>query len=318
MFLFNMEIVHYSVLKNEVLSFLKPDRPGQLFVDCTTGEGGHSEALLKAYPDIRLICLDADSSIMGVAKERLAGYSDRVRFFNTWFNHFFASYPLGDERPDRILFDLGISTYHYEKSGRGFSFRKDEPLDMQLGSDLRTGAGDLVNTLSAEKLADIIYRFGEERYSRRIARAVEEARKTEEIRTSAALADIVYRAVPEAYRHGKIHPATRTFQALRIAVNSELTRLPEALDKALEILAPGGKMGVITFHSLEDRIVKQFFKEKEKDCICPQEAPRCTCGRNHRQVNIITKHPVVPGEEEIRENSASRSSKLRVAEKVAV
>ena len=313
-----MEIVHYSVLKNEVLSFLEPDRPGQLLVDCTTGEGGHSEAFLSKYPDIKLICLDADANIMKVAKERLAGFSDRVRFFNTWFNHFFASYPLGDERPDRILFDLGISTYHYEKSGRGFSFRKDEPLDMQLGSDLKTGAGDLVNTLSEEKLADIIYNFGEERYSRRIARAVAAVRLEKKINTSAELADIVYRAVPEAYRHGRIHPATRTFQALRIAVNSELTRLPEALENALAVLAPGGKMGVITFHSLEDRIVKQFFKEKEKECICPQEAPRCTCGRNHRQVKILTKHPVVPGEEEIRENSPSRSSKLRVVEKVAL
>ncbi len=313
-----MEIVHYSVLKNEVLSFLEPDRPGQLLVDCTTGEGGHSEAFLSKYPDMKLICLDADANIMKVAQERLAGFSDRVRFFNTWFNHFFASYPLGDERPDRILFDLGISTYHYEKSGRGFSFRKDEPLDMQLGSDLKTGAGDLVNTLSEEKLADIIYNFGEERYSRRIARAVAAARLEKKINTSAELADIVYRAVPEAYRHGRIHPATRTFQALRIAVNSELTRLPEALENALAVLAPGGKMGVITFHSLEDRIVKQFFKEKEKECICPQEAPRCTCGRNHRQVKILTKHPVVPGEEEIRENSPSRSSKLRVVEKVAL
>ena len=312
-----MEIVHYSVLKNEVLSYLKPSKPGELFIDCTTGEGGHSEALLKTYPDIKLICLDADAEIMKVAKERLAPFGDRVCFYNTWFNQFFANYPLDAKQPDKILFDLGISTYHYEKSGRGFSFRKDEKLDMQLGSDLEISASDIVNSYPQEKLADIIYNYGEERYSRRIAKAIDVARKVSQITTASTLAELVYHAVPEVCRHGKIHPATRTFQALRIAVNGELFRLGEALEKALGVLAPGGRMGVITFHSLEDRIVKQFFKEKEKDCICPEEALRCTCGRNHRVVNIITKKPVTPTEKEIDENSASRSSKLRVAEKVA-
>ncbi|MBR5672234.1 MAG: 16S rRNA (cytosine(1402)-N(4))-methyltransferase RsmH, partial [Spirochaetales bacterium] len=221
-------------------------------------------------------------------------------------------------RPDKILFDLGISTYHYEKSGRGFSFRKEEPLSLELGGDLVVSAADMVNNYPAERLADIIYNYGEERYSRRIAKAIVEARASEPITTAAQLADVVYHAVPEGYRHGKIHPATRTFQALRIAVNGELERLGEALDKALEVLAPGGRIGVITFHSLEDRIVKNFFRDKEKDCICPDSAPRCTCGRNHRKVNIITKKPVVPSDAEIAENAASRSSKLRVAEKVAV
>jgi len=312
-----MEIVHYSVLKNEVLSYLKPSGAGELFIDCTTGEGGHSEALLKAYPDIKLVCLDADAEIMNVAKERLAPFGDRVRFYNRWFNRFFAAYPLGDERPDKILFDLGISTYHYEKSGRGFSFRKDEKLDMQLGPDLEVSASDIVNSYPQEKLADILYNYGEERYSRRIAKAICEARDDSLITTASALAEIVYHAVPVACHRGRIHPATRTFQALRIAVNGELSNLSEALEKALAVLAPGGRMGVITFHSLEDRIVKQFFKEKEKDCICPEEAIRCTCGRNHRVVNIVTKKPVVPDEKETVENSASRSAKFRVAEKVS-
>ena len=280
-----MEAVHYSVLKSEVLSYLKPTRAGELFIDCTTGEGGHSEALLSAYPD---------------------------------FNRFFADYPTSFRRPDKILFDLGISTYHYEKSGRGFSFRKDEPLSMELGADLVVSAADMVNNYPAERLADIIYNYGEERYSRRIAKAIVESREKGAITTAAQLADVVWHAVPEGYRHGKIHPATRTFQALRIAVNGELERLPEALNKALEVLVPGGRMAVITFHSLEDRIVKNFFRDKEKDCICPDSAPRCTCGRNHRMVNIITKKPVVPSDAEIAENAASRSSKLRVAEKVAV
>ena len=313
-----MEAVHYSVLKSEVLSYLKPTRAGELFIDCTTGEGGHSEALLSAYPDIKLICLDADNNILKVAQERLAPFKGRVQFCNTWFNRFFADYPTSSQRPDKILFDLGISTYHYEKSGRGFSFRKDEPLSMELGADLVVSAADMVNNYPAERLADIIYNYGEERYSRRIAKAIVEERENGAITTAAQLADVVWHAVPEGYRHGKIHPATRTFQALRIAVNGELERLPEALNKALEVLVPGGRMAVITFHSLEDRIVKNFFRDKEKDCICPDSAPRCTCGRNHRMVNIITKKPVVPSDAEIAENAASRSSKLRVAEKVAV
>ena len=313
-----MEVVHYSVLKSEVLSYLKPTRAGELFIDCTTGEGGHSEALLSTYPDIKLVCLDADKNILKVAEERLAPYKGRVQFCNTWFNHYFANYPTDSPAPDKILFDLGISTYHYEKSGRGFSFRKDEPLSMELGADLVVSAADMVNNYPAERLADIIYNYGEERYSRRIAKAIAQARENGSITTAAQLADIVWHAVPESYRHGKIHPATRTFQALRIAVNGELERLPQALNDALQVLSPGGRIGVITFHSLEDRIVKNFFRDKEKDCICPDSAPRCTCGRNHRMVNIITKKPVSPSEAEIKENAASRSSKLRVAEKVAV
>ena len=313
-----MEVVHYSVLKDEVLSYLKPSGAGELYIDCTTGEGGHSEALLSTYSDINLVCLDADKDILKVAEERLKPFKGRVKFCNTWFNHYLANYPTDSKRPDKILFDLGISTYHYEKSGRGFSFRKDEPLSMELGADLVVSAADMVNNYPAERLADIIYNYGEERYSRRIAKAIAEAREAGAITTAAQLADIVYHAVPEAYRHGKIHPATRTFQALRIAVNGELERLSEALDNALKVLAPGGRIGVITFHSLEDRIVKNFFRDKEKDCICPDSAPRCTCGRNHRMVNIITKKPVVPSDKEIKENAASRSSKLRVAEKVAV
>lgn len=149
-----MEIVHYSVLKNEVVSFLKPDRPGELFVDCTTGEGGHSEALLSVYPDIELTCLDTDAGILGIAQQRLEPFLGRVSFCNTWFNNYFENYPADMRRPDKILFDLGISTYHYEKSGRGFSFRKDEPLSMQLGSGMEVSAGDMVNNYPADKLAD--------------------------------------------------------------------------------------------------------------------------------------------------------------------
>ena len=310
-----MEIVHYSVMKNEVVSFLKPDKPGQLLIDATTGEGGHSECFLKRYPDLNIVCLDADADIMNVAKKRLECFGDQVRFYNKWFNAFFREYPGNLERPDRILFDLGISTFHYEKAERGFSFRKDEKLDMRLEKGLELSAGDIVNSYPQKELADIIYEYGEERYSRRIAEAIAAERKINKIETTGELAEVIWNSVPVSYRHGRIHPATRTFQALRIAVNGELARLKEALEGALTILKPGGRMGVITFHSLEDRIVKHYFREMAKECVCPPEVPVCNC-RGVRIVELLTKKPVVPADEEIMDNMPSRSSKLRVIEKV--
>jgi len=310
-----MEIVHYSVMKNEVVSFLKPDKPGQLLIDATTGEGGHSECFLKRYPDLSIVCLDADADIMNVAKKRLECFGDQVRFYNKWFNVFFREYPENLERPDRILFDLGISTFHYEKAQRGFSFRKDEKLDMRLEKGLELSAGDIVNSYPQKELADIIYEYGEERYSRRIAEAIVTERKINKINTTGELAEVIWNSVPVSYRHGRIHPATRTFQALRIAVNGELARLKEALEGALSILKPGGRMGVITFHSLEDRIVKHYFREMAKECICPPEVPVCSC-RGVRIVELLTKKPVIPADEEIMDNMPSRSSKLRVIEKV--
>ena len=310
-----MDIVHYSVLQKEVVSFLKPDKPGQILVDCTTGEGGHTELFLKTYPDMKVICLDADSSILEVARERLKDFSSSITFYNQWFNQFFRDYPDNINRPDRILFDLGISTYHYEKSERGFSFRKEEKLDMRLDRNLEQSAADIVNNYPETELADIIFKYGEERYSRRIASAIVRDRKMSRYENAKQLADTVWKAVPSAYRKGRNHPATKTFQALRIIVNGELARLEEALDAALKVLKPGGRMGVISFHSLEDRIVKHFFKKMSLECICPPEAPVCSC-RGKSIVKILTKKPVAPEEAEIRENLPSRSSKLRVVEKV--
>ncbi len=310
-----MDIVHYSVLKEEVLSLLVPARPDMLLVDCTLGEGGHSEAFLEKYPALKVVGLDADSTIMDVARKRLSSYGDRIRFYNTWFNLFFRDYPLGGERPGLILFDLGISVYHYEKSGRGFSFRKDEILDMRLEKDLEITAMDIVNNYPEEELADLIYKYGEERYSRRIARAIIRERKNGLIETTGQLADVIWSSVPPDYRHGRIHPGTRTFQALRIAVNGELARLESALENALKLLEPGGRMAVISFHSLEDRIVKRFFQEKNKACTCPPEWPVCKCG-GRRIVNILTKKPVRPTEEETKKNPPSRSSRMRVVEKL--
>lgn len=310
-----MDIVHYSVMQKEVLDYLQPAEENSLLVDGTLGEGGHSELFLGRYPEMRVVGLDADASILEVARKRLAPYGSRFRSYNQWFDSFFRHYPLGDERPDLVLFDLGISVFHYEKAGRGFSFQRNEPLDMRLHGGLESSARDIVNNYPEEELANLIYTYGEERYSRRIAGAINRARREGEIGTTGELADIIRGCVPPAYRRGRIHPATRTFQALRIAVNGELARLEDALARGLATLRPGGRMGVITFHSLEDRIVKWFFREKNKACTCPPDTPICKCG-GRPVVEILTKKPVRPGEEEIAANPPSRSAKLRVIRKL--
>ncbi|MCI6810197.1 MAG: 16S rRNA (cytosine(1402)-N(4))-methyltransferase RsmH [Spirochaetia bacterium] len=315
-----MEIVHKPVLLNECLEYLSPiGEPFEnhaVMIDSTLGEGGHTFNFLTKYPNLEVIGLDADAVIQARAKERLSPFGNRIHFFNGWFNQFYENYPAEYEKPDLILFDLGISVFHYEKSERGFSFRYDEKLDMRLNPLSETSAADLVNDLSEEKLADLIYLYGEEKLSRRIAKAIVEARKGGRIESSKALAEIIWNAVPGNYRYGPIHPATRTFQALRIAVNSELKRLPGALNAAFNDLKVGGKMGVITFHSLEDRIVKNYFRNLGKKCVCPPEVAICRCG-GQQCAEILTHKPVVPTAEEIKDNSPSRSAKLRVIRKLA-
>ena len=272
-----MEIVHTPVLLDECLNYLSPvGEPYEndaLMIDSTLGEGGHTNAFLAKYPGLKVCGLDADAVIQARAKERLSVYGDRVRFYNGWFNDFYTSYPENKRRPNLILFDLGISVFHYERSGRGFSFRYDEALDMRLNPSAGESAADVVNTMPEKQLANMIYLYSDERYSRKIASAIVQVRKNEQIVSSKALADIIYDAVPSAYRHGNIHPATRTFQALRIYVNSELKRLPEAIHNAFNVLECGGKLGVITFHSLEDKIVKNYFRNLGKQCVCPPEFP---------------------------------------------
>lgn len=314
-----MEIVHTPVLLKECLEWLSP--VGEPFendaymIDSTLGEGGHSYNFLTEYNGLHITGLDADPHIQARARERLAPFGERMQFYNGWFNDFYANYPSDARRPDIILFDLGISVYHYEKSGRGFSFRYDEQLDMRLNENAGESAADLVNSMGEEQLANLIYLYAEEKFSRRIASAIVEARRNGRIVSSKALADIIYNAVPGKYRHGPIHPATRTFQALRIAVNSELKRLPEAIHDAFNVLAPGGKMGVITFHSLEDRIVKNYFRNLGKQCVCPPEQPVCICG-GKPCAEVLTRKPLEPSAEEIEMNSPSRSAKLRVVRKL--
>ncbi len=315
-----MEIVHTPVLLNECLEYLSPiGEPFEnhaFMIDSTLGEGGHSNAFLSKFQNLHILGLDADKTIQARARERLSPFGERMQFYNGWFNNFYKNFDFeSQERPNIILFDLGISVYHYEKSGRGFSFRYDEPLDMRLNSDEGESAADIVNTMREEELANLIYLYSDEKMSRRIAKAIVSARSTGKIMSSKALAEIIYDAVPANYRHGPIHPATRTFQALRIAVNSELRRLPEALHAAFNVLQTGGKMGVITFHSLEDRIVKNYFRNLGKQCVCPPEQPKCTCGGTPC-AEILTRKPIEPTTEEVKVNSPSRSAKLRVVRKL--
>ncbi|MDR1902257.1 MAG: 16S rRNA (cytosine(1402)-N(4))-methyltransferase RsmH [Treponema sp.] len=310
-----MEFIHTPVLLEEVIALLGPRKAGELMVDATLGEGGHSFAFLSRFNDLRIIGIDADAGIMERAKERLALFGERVQFYSLWSQDFFAEYPLELKRPDTILIDLGVSLYHYEKSGRGFSFRKDEKLDMRLDTDAGQSAADLIARLPEKELADLLYNNAEERFSRQIARLIVEERSRGRLTSTAALAEIIERAVPPSCRHARVHPATRTFQALRIAVNGELSRLPGLLENSLQVLENGGRLGVISFHSLEDRIVKNFFREKNKNCTCPPEMPICRC-EGHRILTILTRRGLSPGADEIERNPPSRSARLRVVEKI--
>lgn len=315
-----MQPIHVPVLLEECVELLSPRgeafEKDALMIDSTLGEGGHSQAFLERYENLRVCGIDADGAIQTRAKERLSRFGGRVEFFNGWFDEFYANYPLGARKPNLILFDLGISIFHYELSGRGFSFRGEEPLDMRLDGANELSAASIVNGFDEERLADLIFLYGEEKFSRRIARAICERRSVKKIETSAELADLIYGAVPQSARHGKIHPATRTFQALRIAVNGELSRLPSALFDAFNVLEAGGKMGVITFHSLEDRIVKNFFRNLGRDCVCPPNVASCVC-EGRACAEILTRKPVVPSDVEVKMNPPSRSAKLRVVRKIA-
>jgi 16S rRNA (cytosine1402-N4)-methyltransferase len=303
---------HTPVLLDEVLETLKP-LPGQRFIDGTLGAGGHTEAILNAStPGGQVLGLDADPAALSVARQRLAPYADRVRLVKANFSQMADIARSHSFIPvDGILLDLGLSSMQLSDPKRGFSFQEEGPLDMRYDPDNPTTAADLVNSLPQAELADLIYRFGEERRSRAIARAIVAARP---LHTTRELADVIARAVG-GRRKSRIHPATRAFQALRIAVNNELDALSITLPQAINLLATGGRIAVIAFHSLEDRIVKNFFSRESKDCICPPEQPTCTC--SHRAtLRIITRKPISASSEEININPRARSTKLRVAERI--
>ncbi|MDR0568131.1 MAG: 16S rRNA (cytosine(1402)-N(4))-methyltransferase RsmH [Spirochaetaceae bacterium] len=300
-----MDFVHTPVLPEETIQLLGPRENGELMVDATLGEGGHSHAFLSRFPNLRIIGIDADREIQNIARKRLSLFGDRIEWYTGWSQDFFSQTFPENRQPDTILIDLGISLYHYLNAGRGFSFTRDEPLDMRLDPTRGQTAEDLIAGLSEQALANLIYANAEERYSRRIARSIKAQGR---IRSSAVLADAVSRAVPQAYRRGPVHPATKTFLALRIAVNRELESLPSLLEKALISLKPGGRMGVISFHSLEDRIVKNFFREHRKNS---PSAPIHKGGI----VSLLSRKGIIPGPEEMRNNPRSRSARLRVVEK---
>jgi len=310
-----MEYTHTPVLPEEAINLLGPRGNNELMIDANTGEGGLSYEFLSRFPELKIVCIDADSVILEIAKKRLSEFSGRVYFYSGWSQDFFAEYPSELKRPDTILFDLGVSLFHYKKSGKGFGFEKDEYLDMRLDASNGPTAADILARLPERELADLLFNNAGEKYSRRIASLIVRERQAGTITTTSALADLVQRAVPGSYRYGPIHPATRTFQALRIAVNGELSGLPAILEGAFRVLELGGRLGVISFHSLEDRIVKNFFRSKNKNCTCPQQAPICRC-EGRRSVNMLTKKGIVPTREEIERNPPSRSARLRVVEKV--
>lgn len=303
--------MHEPVLYHEIILALQP-RPGGYYVDGTVGAGGHAKGILEASsPDGKLLGLDLDPQALTLAKEHLAPFGDRVTLKR-------ASYPtmleqleaLGWETVHGIVFDLGLSSMQLDTPERGFSFRSEAPLDMRFDPQAETSAADLVNNWPEADLADLIYRYGEERRSRQIARAIVAARP---IFTTTQLANVV----AKVNRSGKkgIHPATLTFQALRIATNQELDAIERVLPIAIKVLAPGGCLAVISFHSLEDRIVKQFFRRESQDCLCPPRQPICTC--DHKAIlTELTRKPIRPSEAEIYENPRARSARLRVAKKL--
>jgi 16S rRNA (cytosine1402-N4)-methyltransferase len=309
--------IHKPVLLEEVTTVLNDRKEELVFIDATLGEGGHAEVFLSRNPRLILFGIEKDRSILERARQRLDRFAPRVRLFRMDYYEFFRSVTeLVDRSPQRIFFDLGVSMFHYQASGRGFSFRRPETLDMRLDIEKDTTAGQLIATSSKEELTDLIRRFGEERYASKISAAIVAEREQGAIEDSHTLAQIIWKAVPPSYRYGKTHPATRTFQALQIAVNRELEMLEGSLPLAFACLSTGGRMGVISFHSLEDRIVKRFFQERNKSCTCPPESPICQCG-GLRRARLLTRKPVMAGDAEIRQNPASRSARFRVLEKIA-
>ena len=306
---------HKPVLLEECLTALNI-KPDGIYVDGTLGRAGHSlEIVKKLTGKGRLICLDRDETAIEAAKIRLADYLDRVTLVHSNFSRIAeVLHQLDIPGVDGMLFDLGVSSPQLDEARRGFSYMHDAPLDMRMDRTAALTARDVVNDWSYEDLRRILFEYGEERYAPAIAKRICQHREQKPIETTLELADIIRSAMPASALREKQHPAKRSFQAIRIAVNDELGELPPMLDAAEKNLKPGGRLAVITFHSLEDRIVKKKLQELAQGCICPPEFPVCVCGRKPK-VKLITRKPIVSGEEELAENPRARSAKLRVAEK---
>ena len=309
-----MEFTHKPVLLGPCIEALRI-HPDGIYVDGTLGRAGHSREIAQRLTTGRLICIDRDQAAIEAARERLAPWLDRVTLVRSNFSE------LGDvlrqagvSGADGMLFDLGVSSPQLDDASRGFSYMQDAPLDMRMDTSAALSAYEVVNTWSQEELRRILFEYGEERYAPAIARAIVRAREAAPVETTLELVEIIKSAMPPAALREKQHPAKRSFQAIRIAVNGELDALPPMLDAAVNGLNPGGRLAVITFHSLEDRIVKRALAEMAKGCICPPEFPVCVCGRRPR-VRLVNRRPVTADEAELADNPRARSAKLRVAEK---
>ena len=311
-----MEFHHISVLLNECIDNLNI-RPDGIYVDGTMGGGGHSLEIAKRLTTGRLICIDQDPNAHEAAGKRLAEYKDRITFVRDNFGNIRNILDSLDiEKIDGMLLDIGVSSHQLDEAERGFSYQQDAPLDMRMNPDKPFSAYDVVNGYDEDELDRVIFTYGEERWARRIAQFIVKERETKPIETTGELVDIIKKAVPKGARKDGPHPAKRTFQAIRIEVNGELDVLQKAIDDVAERLSVGGRLCIITFHSLEDRIVKEAFRKQENPCICPPQFPVCVCGKKPLG-RVITRKPILPSKEELEVNPRSRSAKLRVLEGVA-
>jgi len=308
-----MEYSHKSVLLKETIEYLNI-KPEGIYVDGTLGGGGHSEEILKRLTTGKLIAIDRDLDAIKASKERLKNYKNAEYINDNFKNIKEILKSLNIDKVDGILLDLGVSSYQLEEVKRGFSYMKDAPMDMRMDKNSPFSAYDVVNKYSQQELERVIREYGEEKWASRIAKFIVKEREKGEIKTTFQLVEIIKNAVPASARREGPHPAKRTFQAIRIEVNEELKGLDKAIEDMVEVLRGKGRIAIITFHSLEDRIVKNTFKKLENPCTCPPNMP-CTCGKKP-VVKIITKKPVLPSKEEIETNSRSRSAKLRGAEKL--
>ncbi len=310
-----MKFVHLPVMLNECIEGLDI-KPEGTYVDGTVGGAGHSEEIVKRLTSGRLIAVDKDEDALIAASERLSAYKDKVSFVHDDFKNLVNDMRhMNIDKVDGILLDLGVSSYQLDNAERGFSYMHDAPLDMRMDRGQYLTAFNIVNEYGMNEICNILYEYGEERLAKRIAENIVRERQKRTISTTLELAKIVEDSYPSATRWKYGHPAKRTFQAIRIAVNGELTMLEEAIIELARQLKPGGRMAVITFHSLEDRIVKTAFKKLSTDCICPPDYPVCTCG-HHREAELVTKKPIEPSPEELQENSRAKSAKLRIIRKV--
>lgn len=314
-----MSYQHISVLKKEVIDFLDP-KPNQNFIDCTLGGGGHALEILKNVgPKGRVLGIDLDKEAIEAVslkikdkklKKNLVLVQDNFKNLADIYNNNFSGLPVHG-----VVLDLGVSSRQFDEPSRGFSFKAEGPLDMNFDKDSKFKASEIINKWSEKKLENIFRRYGEEVFARKIAKAIVRVREKGLIDTTQKLTDIISNNIPPRFNFKKTHPATRVFQALRIAVNEELDNLVTVLPQILEILEKGGRVAIISFHSLEDRIVKQFFAKESRSCICPPSFPICKC-EGYPKLKILTRKPITAGAQELKNNPRSRSAKLRVAERV--